>query len=96
MIGRFAGSWLLRRVNPAALLAAFAAVAAGLVLLSMTASGEIAGWSLVAVGLFNSIMFPTIFSLALEVQGPRTPQASGVLCMAIVGFGLFARASRPS
>jgi len=88
MVGRFVGSWLLKHLNPGALLAGFAATAGGLVLLSMVATGGVAGWSLIAVGLFNSIMFPTIFSLALEGLGPHTPQGSGVLCMAIVGGAL--------
>ena len=85
MLGRFVGSWLLARVNPGSLLAAFAAMAGALVVLSIATTGAIAGWSLIAVGLFNSIMFPTIFSLALDGQGEKTPQASGVLCMAVVG-----------
>ncbi|MGI4877857.1 MAG: sugar MFS transporter [Janthinobacterium lividum] len=85
MIGRFVGSWLLNRIVPGKLLAVFAAVAVGLVVTSISTTGTIAGWSLIAVGLFNSIMFPTIFSLALEGQGRKTPEASGLLCMAIVG-----------
>jgi FHS family L-fucose permease-like MFS transporter len=85
MIGRFIGSWLLNRIVPGKLLAGFAVVAAALVLISMSTTGGIAGWSLIAVGLFNSIMFPTVFSLASEGQGNRTPQVSGLLCMAIVG-----------
>ena len=88
MVGRFVGSWLLKRVNPGSLLAGFAALAAVLACLSMASTGGLAGWSLIAVGLFNSIMFPTIFSLAIEGQGKKTPQASGVLCMAIVGGAL--------
>jgi len=88
MVGRFVGSWLLKHLNPGTLLASFAATAAGLVLISMVATGGVAGWSLIAVGLFNSIMFPTIFSLSLEGLGPHTPQGSGVLCMAIVGGAL--------
>ncbi len=74
MIGRFISSWLLARVNPGTILAA---ATGGLVVLSMAASGGVAGRSLIAVGLFNSIMFRTILSLALEGQGARTPQASG-------------------
>jgi FHS family L-fucose permease-like MFS transporter len=88
MVGRFIGSWLLERANPGTLLAVFAGSAGALVVSSMVTTGWISGWSLIAVGLFNSIMFPTIFSLALEGQGARTPQASGVLCMAIVGGAL--------
>ena len=85
MVGRFIGSWLLNRVTPGKLLTGFAVAAAALVLISITTTGGIAGWSLIAVGLFNSIMFPTVFSLASEGQGSKTPQVSGLLCMAIVG-----------
>jgi len=85
MVGRFIGSWLLDRIVPGKLLTGFAVAAAALVLISITTTGGIAGWSLIAVGLFNSIMFPTVFSLASEGQGSKTPQASGLLCMAIVG-----------
>jgi FHS family L-fucose permease-like MFS transporter len=85
MVGRFVGSWLLRQIAPGKLLAIFAVVAAALVLVSMSTTGHIAGWSLIAVGLFNSIMFPTIFSLGLEGLGRKTAEGSGLLCMAIVG-----------
>ena len=51
----------------------------------MSTTGAIAGWTLIAVGLFNSIMFPTIFSLGLQGLGARTAEGSGLLCMAIVG-----------
>jgi FHS family L-fucose permease-like MFS transporter len=85
MVGRFIGSWLLNRVTPGTLLTGFAVMAGVLVLISMTTTGVLAGWSLIAVGLFNSIMFPTVFSLASEGQGSKTPQVSGLLCMAIVG-----------
>jgi MFS transporter, FHS family, L-fucose permease len=85
MVGRFIGAWLLNRIVPGKLLAGFAVMAGVLVLVSMSTTGGIAGWSLIAVGLFNSIMFPTVFSLASEGQGRKTPQASGLLCMAIVG-----------
>ncbi|QJU58978.1 sugar MFS transporter [Sphingomonas sp. AP4-R1] len=85
MIGRFIGAALLQRIEPGKLLATFCGATVLLVLTSIFTHGPLAGWSLLAVGLFNSIMFPTIFSLALEGQGDRTPEASGLLCMAIVG-----------
>jgi FHS family L-fucose permease-like MFS transporter len=85
MVGRFIGSWLLNRIAPGKLLAAFAAIAALLVLTSVLTSGGVAGWSLIAVGLFNSIMFPTVFSLGLDGLGRKTAEGSGLLCMAIVG-----------
>ena len=88
MVGRFIGSGVLRLFAPGKVLAAFALAAAALVLLSAGSRGGIAGWSLLAVGLANSIMFPTIFSLALEGLGEKTPQGSGLLCTAIVGGAL--------
>ncbi|MDB5683968.1 MAG: sugar transporter [Sphingomonas bacterium] len=85
MIGRFIGALLLRVVSPGKLLACAAIGACGLTLLSVASTGSVAGYTLIAVGLMNSIMFPTIFSLALEGLGEKTPQGSGLLCMAIVG-----------
>lgn len=85
MIGRFIGSYLLRVIAPGLLLAIFAAGAAALVLISMATTGHISGYTLIGVGLFNSIMFPTIFSLGLDGLGDKTPEGSGLLCMAIVG-----------
>lgn len=85
MVGRFIGSWLLNRFAPGKLLAIFAGIAAALVLVSIASSGGVAGWTLIAVGLFNSIMFPTIFSLSLEGLGRKTAEGSGLLVMAIVG-----------
>jgi FHS family L-fucose permease-like MFS transporter len=88
MVGRFVGSLLLRMFAPGKVLAAAAVGAATLALVSASTTGPVAAWSLIAVGLMNSIMFPTIFSLALEGLGEKTPQGSGLLCMAIVGGAL--------
>ncbi|UZH54088.1 sugar MFS transporter [Salinimicrobium tongyeongense] len=85
MIGRFIGSYLTKILNPAVVLSTFAACAIGLVLISNLTTGLVAMWTLIAVGLFNSIMFPTIFSLALDGLGDNKPQGSGVLCTMIVG-----------
>ena len=85
MIGRFIGSYLTKILNPAKVLIFFAACAISLVLISDLTVGLVAMWSLIAVGLFNSIMFPTIFSLALDGLGDNKPQGSGVLCTMIVG-----------
>jgi FHS family L-fucose permease-like MFS transporter len=85
MVGRFVGSGVLRLASPGKVLAAAAVGAGGLALASALSSGQAAGWLLLAVGLMNSIMFPTIFSLAIDGLGERTPQGSGLLCMAIVG-----------
>ena len=88
MIGRFIGAALLQKVDSRRLLAVFAAVAALLVLTTMLSSGMLAVWSVVAIGLFNSIMFPTIFTLGIEGLGPLTGRASSLLVMAIVGGAL--------
>jgi FHS family L-fucose permease-like MFS transporter len=88
MVGRFIGSAVLRKVRPGKVLAFNAAVAAALVLISMALSGPVAMVTILAVGLFNSIMFPTIFTLAISGLGKNTAQGSGILCMAIVGGAL--------
>ena len=85
MVGRFIGSAVQRVVRPAKVLVVNAFIAAGLVILSMLSFGHVAMWSILAVGLFNSIMFPTIFTLAIDGLGKHTGQASGILCTAIVG-----------
>ncbi len=85
MVGRFLGSAIQRKIKPANVLVFNAFVAAGLVLISMFTSGQIAMWSILAVGIFNSVMFPTIFTLAIDGLGKHTGQASGILCSAIVG-----------
>ena len=85
MIGRFLGAGLLRRFKPGYLLALFAIAAATLVVMAMILGGHTAMWAILAVGLFNSIMFPTIFSLGVAELGPLTGNGSGILNMAIVG-----------
>ena len=85
MLGRFAGSALMAKFSPRKLLATFAAINALLVLTTMSSSGALAMYSIIAIGLFNSIMFPTIFALGIERLGPMTSKASSLLIMAIVG-----------
>ncbi len=85
MVGRFIGAALMQRVRPGLLLSIFAGIAASLVVTSLLTSGLFALLALLAVGLFNSIMFPTIFTLGIERLGDAKPQGSGVLCTAIVG-----------
>ena len=85
MVGRFIGAAVLRVFSPGKVLACVAAAVIGLLVISGNTTGAISGWSLLAIGLFNSIMFPTIFSLASEGLGPRAAEGSGVICMAIVG-----------
>jgi FHS family L-fucose permease-like MFS transporter len=100
MIGRFAGAYLLNKFNPGRLLAFNSIGAILLVLISASTTGPVAMYTLLAVGLMNSIMFATIFTLAVAGLGRHTEEASGLLNVAIVGgavipplFGLVADAS---
>ncbi len=85
MIGRFLGAVVLRRMKAGYLLALCAIAAALLVTASMLLGGHTAMWTILAVGFFNSIMFPTIFALGVAELGPLTGSGSGILTMAIVG-----------
>jgi len=85
MVGRFIGSALLTRVDTRRLLAVFATVAGALVLTTMLGTGHVAMWSVIAIGLFNSVMFPNIFTLGIEKFGALTGKVSSLLVMAIVG-----------
>jgi FHS family L-fucose permease-like MFS transporter len=85
MAGRFVGAWLLRVISPGKVLAGAAAGSIALIALSANTVGAASGWALLAIGLCNSIMFPTIFSLASEGLGKRAAEGSGVICVAIVG-----------
>ena len=85
MIGRFVGAYLTKIIAPGKVLSIFALLAIVMIAISINTQGLISMWSILAVGLFNSIMFPTIFTLTLEGLGELKAQASGLLCMAIVG-----------
>ena len=85
MLGRFLGAAVMRKIPPAIVLIFNALSAVTLVLLTIFNSGPLAMWSILAVGLCNSVMFPTIFSLALSGLGEHSGQGSGILCAAIVG-----------
>jgi MFS transporter, FHS family, L-fucose permease len=85
MVGRFIGSGLLRKIKTGTLLGINAIVACLLVCTTMIAFGHVAMWSIILVGLFNSIMFPSIFTLSIEGLGPLTGDGSGILVAAIVG-----------
>jgi MFS transporter, FHS family, L-fucose permease len=89
MVGRFVGAALLRWVPAERLLAAVSAAALILALVAITTHGGVAMWSLIAIGLFHSVMFPTIFTLGIKGLGPLTEEGSGLLIMAIAG-GAFA------
>ncbi|WKE67476.1 sugar MFS transporter [Gallaecimonas kandeliae] len=85
MVGRFAGALVMRHIRAGKVLAFNALAAVVLLALTITGQGALAMWAVLAVGLCNSIMFPTLFSLALQGLGRHTSQGSGVLCLAIVG-----------
>ncbi len=85
MVGRFIGSAVLRVISPGKVLAFNAAAVIALLLISTNTSGTISGYSLLAIGLANSIMFPTIFTLACEGLGARAADGSGIINVAIVG-----------
>ncbi|RIA43679.1 FHS family L-fucose permease-like MFS transporter [Hephaestia caeni] len=88
MVGRFAGSFLMRSI-PAERVLAGAAIGAFVVMIITTfATGPVAMWTLISVGLFHSIMFPTIFTLGIRGLGPLTEEGSGLLIMAIAGGAL--------
>ena len=85
MVGRFIGSGLLQKMKTGQLLGICAVCAAALVTISMISSGHFAMWSIILVGFFNSIMFPSIFTLGVAELGPLTGDGSGIMIMAIVG-----------
>ncbi len=85
MIGRFVGSAVLRMVSPGLVLAGVSLGAIALIALSSATTGTVSGYSLLAIGLMNAIMFPTIFSLACEGLGPRAADGSGIINVAIFG-----------
>ena len=85
MVGRFIGAAVLRYIKPGSVLGFNATVVCVLLVITMASSGHVAMWSVLGIGLFNSIMFPTIFTLAIAKLGRHTSSGSGLLCMAIVG-----------
>jgi len=85
MVGRFIGSGVLQKANPGKMLSLVALCASVLVVVSMLTDGGVAVWSILLVGLFDSIQFPTIFTLGVAEMGPLTGEASGLLITAIVG-----------
>ena len=85
MIGRFIGAYLTKLITPGKVLGVFSFLAILMIFTSMNTLGLLSMWTILSVGLFNSIMFPTIFTLTLDGLGDLKPQASGLLCTAIVG-----------
>ncbi|MBI1364330.1 MAG: hypothetical protein GC153_00030 [Alphaproteobacteria bacterium] len=90
MVGRFLGAGVMRFVSAERLLAIASIGALALSLTAVTTGGRLAMWCLISVGLFHSIMFPTIFTLAIRGLGPLTEEGSGLLIMAIAGGALSA------
>ena len=88
LVGRLVGTALLTRVRASRLLVACGAMAALLCLTVLVAHGAVAGYAALAIGLFNSIMFPTIFAMTLERSGVSQSSTSGLLCLAIFGGAL--------
>ena len=85
MVGRFIGAVTMRYVTANKILTFNAIAAVTLIAIAISSSGQVAMWSILAVGLCNSIMFPTIFTLAVNDLGTSTGQGSGILCLSIAG-----------
>jgi FHS family L-fucose permease-like MFS transporter len=92
LVGRLTGSFLLQKLKPPHVLAFCALMAIALIVISINSSGNLAVWTMILVGLFNSIMFATIFSLSVNGLGKYTTQASGILSTAIVGGAIISYA----
>jgi MFS transporter, FHS family, L-fucose permease len=85
MVGRFIGSALLQKLDPRKMLGVVASIAALLVVVTILSTGHVAMWTIISVGLFNSVMFPIIFTLGVDGLGKLTSQGSSLLVMGIVG-----------
>jgi FHS family L-fucose permease-like MFS transporter len=88
MIGRLVGAWLMNYIAATKYLAVNSVIAVAMIIVSINSTGDVAMWSILAVGFFNSIMFPTIFTLAVKGLGSLTSKGSGLVCQAIVGGAL--------
>jgi FHS family L-fucose permease-like MFS transporter len=88
MVGRFIGSWLLTKFRTSIVLGTAAVIACLLVVTSIMTHGHTAMWAIIAVGLFNSVMFPSIFTVGLTGLGPLTSKGSSLMVAAIVGGAL--------
>lgn len=89
-VGRFIGSFAMQKIKPESILALVSILAFVVMLIATFTSGHVAMWALISVGLFHSIMFPTIFTLGIKGLGPLTEEGSGLLVMAIAGGALVA------
>jgi FHS family L-fucose permease-like MFS transporter len=88
MVGRFAGSALMRKISAESVLALASIGAFSVMMVAALGSGHVAMWALISVGLFHSVMFPTIFTLGIKDLGPLTEEGAGLLIMAIAGGAL--------
>ena len=88
MVGRLLGAWLMNYIAATKYLAINSVIAVAMIVVSMNSTGDVAMWSILAVGFFNSIMFPTIFTLAIKGLGSLTSKGSGLVCQGIVGGAL--------
>jgi FHS family L-fucose permease-like MFS transporter len=88
MVGRFLGGYFLKKIAQGRLLIGAASVAIALLATSANLNGDGSGWALLAVGLCNSVMYPTIFSLACRNLGAHAAEGSGIIVLASVGGGL--------
>jgi len=89
MLGRFIGSGMMKRIAPAALLAAFAAGSVACTAVALLTTGIVPVLAVVLIGFFHSIMFPTIFALSIRNLGPLMKRGSSLLVMAIIGGAVF-------
>jgi MFS transporter, FHS family, L-fucose permease len=89
MIGRFAGSAMMKKIPAPRLLSAFAVGGLACVLIALLTTGVVPIWAIALAGFFNSIMFPTIFALAIKDLGPYTKLGSSFLVMSIIGGATF-------
>jgi FHS family L-fucose permease-like MFS transporter len=85
LVGRLLGSWVLTKIKSGRLLGGFGIAAAAFLAVSMVSNGQVAIWTLVLCGFFNSIMFPNIFALGIAGLGPMTSKGSGLIMTAVVG-----------
>ena len=92
MVGRLIGSFVLKSIKPPLVLAVCAAMSILLIVISVTSNGQLAIWSMILIGVFNSVMFAIIFSLSVNGLGEHTTKASGILSTAIVGGAIISYA----
>jgi FHS family L-fucose permease-like MFS transporter len=88
LVGRFVGAWAMNKTSAERVLAFCAIGAFVVMIIAALGTGSVAMWALISVGLFHSVMFPTIFTLGIKGLGPLTEEGAGLLIMAIAGGAL--------